>query len=73
MGKLRLYYRIAIGQFLDCAYVPETARAEVINSTRWQLTVYAVAIASLLPFGQIALSIVVPQPWFVVYWLLRGS
>jgi fatty acid desaturase len=41
--------------------VPETARGEVIRSTRLQLGVYA---------GAIALSFAVRQPWFVLYWLL---
>ncbi|MBW4630919.1 MAG: fatty acid desaturase family protein [Iphinoe sp. HA4291-MV1] len=61
-GKIRGHFRVAIiAQLEDCPFIPESARGEVIRSTRWQLAVYAVAIA---------LSIVMRQPWFVLYWLL---
>jgi fatty acid desaturase len=60
-GKIRGHFRVAIAQLEDCPFVPESARGEVIRSTRWQLAVYAAAIT---------LSIVVGQPWFVLYWLL---
>lgn len=60
-GKIRGHFRAALGQLDDCPFIPETARAEVIRSTQWQLTVYAAAIA---------LSIIVGQPWFLLYWLL---
>jgi hypothetical protein len=38
--------------------VSEAARAEVIRSTGWQLSIYAAAIA---------ISIAVVQPWFLLY------
>ncbi|MBP5975158.1 fatty acid desaturase family protein [Brasilonema sp. CT11] len=60
-GKIRGHFRAAIGQLEDCPFVPETARGEVIRSTRWQLAVYAVVIV---------LSFAVRQPWFILYWLL---
>ncbi|WP_341528613.1 fatty acid desaturase family protein [Nostoc sp. UHCC 0302] len=61
LGKIRGHFRIAFGQVDDCPFIPESARAEVIRSTRGQLAVYA---------GAIALSIAVAQPWFILYWLL---
>ena len=60
-GKLRGHTRIALGLVDECAYIPATARAEVIRSTRLQLLVYLVAIA---------LSVAFAQPWFIIYWLL---
>jgi fatty acid desaturase len=59
--KIQGHYRAAIGQVDDCAFIPDTARSEVIRSTRLQLAVYA---------GAIAVSFAVSQPWFVLYWLL---
>jgi fatty acid desaturase len=61
IGKIQGHARIALGQLEDCPYIPETARAEVICSTRLQLLVYGVAIALSLAFS---------QPWFLLYWLL---
>lgn len=61
VDKIQGHYRAALGQLDDCPYIPETAKAEVIHSTRLQLAVYA---------GAIALSIAVGQPWFFLYWLL---
>jgi fatty acid desaturase len=61
LGKIRGHFRAAFGQLDDCPFIPETAQGEVIRSTRWQLAVYA---------GAIALSIIVSQPWFILYWLL---
>lgn len=61
IDKIRGHLRAALGQFDDCPFIPETARAEVTDSTRWQLTVYAAAIA---------LSFAIGQPWFILYWLL---
>ena len=60
-GKLRGHTRIALGIIDECEYIPATARAEVIRSTRLQLLVYLVAIA---------LSVAFAQPWFIIYWLL---
>ena len=59
-GKLTTHTRVALGQLESYPYIPETARAEVIRSTRLQLAVYAIAIA---------MSIYTRQPWFVIYWL----
>ena len=60
-GKLRGHSRIALGILDECEYIPATARAEVIRSTRLQLLVYASAIA---------ISVAFAQPWFINYWLL---
>lgn len=61
LGKLRGHLRAALGHFDGCPYIAETAKGEVMRSTRWQLAVYA---------GAIGLSIAVGQPWFITYWLL---
>ncbi|UXE61105.1 MAG: fatty acid desaturase family protein [Woronichinia naegeliana WA131] len=61
LGKIRGHFRIALGQLDNYPYISETARQEVIRSTRLQLLVYFVAIA---------VSIIFKQPWFVMYWLL---
>jgi fatty acid desaturase len=61
IGKIQGHVRMALGQLEDCPYIPETARAEVMRSTRLQLFVYGVAIA---------LSFAFSQPWFLLYWLL---
>ncbi|MEH2181631.1 fatty acid desaturase family protein [Nostoc sp.] len=61
LGKIRGHFRIAFGQLDDCPFIPESAQANVIRSIRWQLAVYAAAIA---------VSIAVGQPWFILYWLL---
>jgi fatty acid desaturase len=60
-GKLRGHSRIALGIIDECEYIPETARAETIRSTRLQLLVYAIAIGVSVGFA---------QPWFITYWLL---
>jgi fatty acid desaturase len=60
-GKIRGHSRIALGLIEECEYIPATARAETIRSTRLQLLVYAVAIG---------ISIIFAQPWFINYWLL---
>jgi fatty acid desaturase len=60
-GKLTTHARVASGRLDSFPFIPETARAEVMRSTRWQLGVYAIAIV---------ISIIVGQPWFVTYWLL---
>jgi fatty acid desaturase len=61
LGKIRGHFRVALGKVDDCPFVTETVTAEVVHSTRWQLAVYA---------GAIAISIAVGQPWFILYWLL---
>ncbi|KAF3886779.1 MULTISPECIES: fatty acid desaturase [Nostocales] len=55
------HFRIAFGLLDDCPFIPLSARAQVIRSTRLHLGVYAAAIAVSLIFG---------QPWFFLYWLL---
>ncbi|WP_404791213.1 fatty acid desaturase family protein [Altericista sp. CCNU0014] len=60
-GKIQNHVRIALGQVEDYPYIPETARSEVIRSTRLQLLAYGAAIA---------LSVAFSQPWFLLYWLL---
>ncbi len=59
-GKLRTHARVALGQLASYPFIPETARAEVIRSTRLQLAVYAIAMMISIGFH---------QPWFVTYWL----
>lgn len=61
LGKIRGHFGIALGKLDNYPYISETARPEVIRSTRLQLLVYFIAIAA---------SIVFKQPWFVMYWLL---
>jgi fatty acid desaturase len=61
VGKLRGHIRIALGIIDECEYIPETARAETIRSTRIQLLVYAIAIGVSVTFA---------QPWFITDWLL---
>jgi fatty acid desaturase len=61
IGKLQGHGRIALGNLDGCPYVPEAARAEVIQSIRLQLLVYA---------GAIALSLAVYPPAFMLYWML---
>ncbi|BAZ08619.1 fatty acid desaturase [Calothrix sp. NIES-4071] len=60
-GKIQGHFRIALGQVEDYPFIPESARAEVIRSTRLQLTIYIVSFAISLFCG---------QPWFLIYWLL---
>jgi fatty acid desaturase len=60
-GKLQTHSQVALGQLDGFPFIPETARAEVIRSTRLQLGVYVLAIG---------VSILVQQPWVLTYWLL---
>jgi fatty acid desaturase len=60
-GKLKTHANVALGRLENYPFIPENARAEVIQSTRLQLTVYAIAIL---------ISVGVNQPWFILYWLL---
>jgi fatty acid desaturase len=55
------HFRIALGLLDDCPFIPVSARAQVIRSTRLHLGVYG---------GAIAVSILYGQPWFFLYWLL---
>ena len=61
LGKIKTHCQIAMGKLENMPYISEDAKAEVINSTRWQLAVYGVAIA---------LSLIFQQPWFITFWLL---
>lgn len=60
-GKLKTHTRVALGRLDSYPFIPETARTEVIRSTRLQLGVYAIAMI---------ISIIGGQPWFITYWLL---
>jgi len=60
IGKVKTHLQVALGKVADYEYIPETQRDQVIRSTRWQLFVYAVAIA---------ISIGFKQPWFLIYWV----
>lgn len=60
IGKVKNHLRVAFGKVADYEYIPGTQRDQVIRSTRWQLFVYAVAIAISIGFR---------QPWFLVYWV----
>ncbi|BDA74236.1 fatty acid desaturase [Rivularia sp. IAM M-261] len=60
-GKIQGHFRIAQGKIEDYPFIPESAGAEVIRSTRLQLTIYIVALGISLFYG---------QPWFFIYWLL---
>ncbi len=62
MGKVRGHIRIALGKVQNYPFLPESAYAEVIQSTRLQLLVYVVAIV---------LSVAIGHPWAVLlYWAL---
>jgi fatty acid desaturase len=60
-GKVKTHTCVAFGRLDSYPFIPENARSEVMWSTRWQLAVYA---------GAIATSCVAHQPWFITYWLL---
>jgi fatty acid desaturase len=55
------HFRVAFGLLDDCPFIPLSARAQVIRSTRLHLGVYA---------GAIAISLICGQAWFFLYWLL---
>ena len=61
LGKIKTHFRVATGKLDNMPYICEDARTKVINSTRWQLLVYGIAIA---------LSLIFQQPWFITLWLL---
>jgi fatty acid desaturase len=59
---MKTHWRVALGEMQTYLFLPETAYAEVICSTRLQLLTYAAAIA---------LSIAIGHPWVLVQnWLL---
>lgn len=61
LGKLKTHYRVCRGKLDNMPYISESARSEVINSNRWQVFVYGMAIA---------ISLIFQQPWFITLWLL---
>ncbi|MGF1513544.1 MAG: fatty acid desaturase [Elainellaceae cyanobacterium] len=62
IGKLRGHSRVAMGQLSSCYFLPETAQAEVVHSTRLQLGLYGAIFM---------LSAALGHPGFIVtYWLL---
>ena len=61
LGKIKGHWQVAMGQFENMPYLPETAYQEVQRSTWLQLAIYGSAIA---------LSIAVGQPWFLLYWVV---
>ena len=61
LGKIQTHFRVAAGKLDSMPYISESARSEIINSTRWQLAVYGMAIAC---------SLILQQPWFITLWLL---
>ncbi|MEL7076052.1 MAG: fatty acid desaturase family protein [Cyanobacteria bacterium J06582_2] len=61
LGKLKTHYRVCAGKLDQMPYISESARSEVINSNRWQIAVYGLAIA---------FSLIFQQPWFITLWLL---
>jgi fatty acid desaturase len=60
-GKLNTYFLIARGRVDEYEFLNEQTRPAVVRSVRWQLVVYA---------GAIALSVWAREPWFVEFWLL---
>jgi fatty acid desaturase len=62
IGKVKTHLKIAAGNVQDYPFLPESAYAEVVRSTRVQLGVYA---------GAIALSVLLDHPAaFFLYWVL---
>lgn len=62
IGKFKTHFNVARGNFQDYYFIPESAYADVIRSTRLQLFTYA---------GAIALSAFLGHPEFIfLYWLL---
>jgi fatty acid desaturase len=60
IGKFKTYFYLATGQLQRYPYIPESARAEVIRSVRWQLAVYGLGMAIWVGTG---------WPGFLVLWL----
>jgi fatty acid desaturase len=61
VGKVRTHARVALGRTADYPFLNDKTAPAVVRSVRWQLLLYGAAIAS---------SVVIGQPYFVVYWLL---
>lgn len=61
-GKIKTHFKVATGQLQEFYFIPESAYAEVIRSTRLQLLTYA---------GAIALSTALGHPeFFFLDWLM---
>jgi fatty acid desaturase len=60
-GKLRTHCMVAAGQTAEFGYLNDKNRAAVVRSVRLQLLTYAAAIA---------LSQLLGEPYFLLYWLL---
>lgn len=61
LGKLRTYYKLALGQTSSYLFLNEKTRPLVLRSVRAQLATYAAGIGLSVAFG---------QPYFITYWLL---
>ncbi len=61
LGKLRTYYKLALGRTGSYGFLNETNAPGVVRSVRLQLLTYGVAIA---------LSVWLGHPYFVTFWLL---
>lgn len=59
-GKFITHYRVCVGNIDNMPYINDGARKEIINSNRWQIFVYGMAIA---------ISLIFQQPWFITLWL----
>ncbi|MEO1521618.1 MAG: fatty acid desaturase family protein [Cyanobacteria bacterium J06633_2] len=61
-SKITGHWNVALGRLDDCYFLPQSAHAEVIRSTRLQLGIY-IAVATA--------SIAMGHPWFLVtFWLV---
>ena len=60
-GKFITHYRVCRGKLENMPYINDSAKNEVINSNRWQVLVYGMAIA---------ISLIFQQSWFITWWLL---
>jgi fatty acid desaturase len=60
IGKLKTYFKLARGQF-DYPFLNAKTGAEAVRSVRWQLALYAAAIAT---------SFALARPYFLLYWLI---
>lgn len=51
-SKVQGHARVALGRLEGCYFLPESAHAEVIRSTRLQLAIYALVLGVTLALGQ---------------------
>jgi fatty acid desaturase len=61
LGKLRLYLKLALGQFGSYGFLNDKSGPPTVRSVRLQLLTYAIAIS---------VSVWLGYPYFVVYWLV---